>query len=75
MLPIVGIILLSPLNPLAPLFRLFSLLTVISLVWHRRWFPLAMMAAPVLVVPLLFALLRFLGSLAMRGLRKHTYAI
>jgi hypothetical protein len=72
-------ILRSPISPLAPLYRLVSLIAALSLLWHRRWLSLSMMAASVLAVPLLFALARFLLSGAMRmvmqGLRKRTYAI
>jgi hypothetical protein len=76
---IVGMILCSPLSPIAPLYRLVSLIAALSLLWHRRWFSLIMMAASVLAVPLLFALARFLLSgtkrMVMQGLRKRTCAI
>lgn len=59
-------VLQSPLNPLAPLFRILSLFTMVSLLWHRRWVSLGMMAASMLIVPLLFILARVLLSGAVR---------
>jgi hypothetical protein len=63
---LIGMVLQSPLNPLAPLFRVLSLLTVVSLLWHRRWVSLGMMAASMLIVPLVFMLARTLLSGAVR---------